>query len=146
MMAKLRGMAAEFRASFDEMARQSELDELRREVAAMREGHFTEHRAALEASEAQISQTFDEIHQGLTQDTAVAPEPVVPVAFASPPTPALQAIAPAKPKRATAKSSAAKPAAAKAAPAKVAAVKVGATKTAKARTAKPRPKSTGTSA
>jgi sec-independent protein translocase protein TatB len=110
------------------MARQSELDELRREVAAMREGHFIEHRAALEASEAQISQTFDEIHQGLTQDTA--PEPVVPVAFEPEPEPE-----PAKPKRAVARPSA------KAAPAKVAAAK-----TAKARTAKPRPKSPGTSA
>src|ERR1700761_1931805 len=36
-MGKMRGMANEFRASFDEMARQSELDELRKEVAAMRE-------------------------------------------------------------------------------------------------------------
>ena len=35
-MGKLRGMANEFRASFDEMARQSELDELRKEVEAMR--------------------------------------------------------------------------------------------------------------
>ena len=35
-MARLRGMANEFRASFDEMARQSELEELRREVNAMR--------------------------------------------------------------------------------------------------------------
>ena len=33
---KMRGMAAEFRASFDELARQSELEELRREVEAMR--------------------------------------------------------------------------------------------------------------
>jgi sec-independent protein translocase protein TatB len=33
---KMRGMAAEFRASFDELARQSELDELRREVEALR--------------------------------------------------------------------------------------------------------------
>ena len=33
---KMRGMAAEFRASFDELARQSELDELRREVEAPR--------------------------------------------------------------------------------------------------------------
>jgi sec-independent protein translocase protein TatB len=44
-MAKLRGMAAEFRASFDEMARQSELDELRKEVEAMRQGqmsHFSD--------------------------------------------------------------------------------------------------------
>jgi sec-independent protein translocase protein TatB len=35
-MGKMRGMANEFRASFDEMARQSELDELRKEVEAMR--------------------------------------------------------------------------------------------------------------
>jgi sec-independent protein translocase protein TatB len=37
-LAKMRAMAAEFRASFDEMARQSELDELRREVEALRAG------------------------------------------------------------------------------------------------------------
>jgi sec-independent protein translocase protein TatB len=37
---KMRGMASEFRASFDEMARQSELDELRREVQAMRAGQY----------------------------------------------------------------------------------------------------------
>ena len=36
-MAKVRSMAAEFRASFDEMARQSELDELRKEVETMRQ-------------------------------------------------------------------------------------------------------------
>ncbi len=35
-VAKMRAMAAEFRASFDELARQSELDELRREVEALR--------------------------------------------------------------------------------------------------------------
>src|SRR5271165_5675910 len=35
---KVRGMAAEFRMSFDELARQSELDELRREVEALRRG------------------------------------------------------------------------------------------------------------
>jgi sec-independent protein translocase protein TatB len=34
---KARAMAAEFRKSFDEMARQSELDELRSELAALRE-------------------------------------------------------------------------------------------------------------
>jgi sec-independent protein translocase protein TatB len=38
VMAKARGMANEFRASFDEMARQSELDELRKEVQALRTG------------------------------------------------------------------------------------------------------------
>jgi sec-independent protein translocase protein TatB len=35
-MGKMRGMANEFRASFDEMARQSELEDLRKEVEAMR--------------------------------------------------------------------------------------------------------------
>ena len=34
--AKLRGMAQEFRTGFDELARQAELDELKREVAALR--------------------------------------------------------------------------------------------------------------
>jgi sec-independent protein translocase protein TatB len=62
-MAKLRGMAAEFRASFDEMARQSELDELRKEVEALRKGQFGG--AVAEAGEAQ-SQIIDEIHQGLS--------------------------------------------------------------------------------
>ena len=33
---RMRSMAADFRASFDDMARQSELDELRKEVEAMR--------------------------------------------------------------------------------------------------------------
>ncbi|KQY75155.1 Sec-independent protein translocase protein TatB [Brevundimonas sp. Root1423] len=36
LVAKARGMANEFRSSFDEMARQSELDELRKEVEALR--------------------------------------------------------------------------------------------------------------
>ena len=51
--AKVRGMANEFRASFDEMARQSELDELRKEVEAMRRGQMAEN-AAAEASKAQV--------------------------------------------------------------------------------------------
>ncbi|HWQ86092.1 Sec-independent protein translocase protein TatB [Brevundimonas sp.] len=36
LVARARGMANEFRSSFDEMARQSELDELRKEVEALR--------------------------------------------------------------------------------------------------------------
>ena len=40
-IARLRGMASEFRASFEDMARQSELEELRKEVEAMRSGAFT---------------------------------------------------------------------------------------------------------
>jgi sec-independent protein translocase protein TatB len=35
-VSKMRGLASEFRASFDELARQSELDELRKEVEALR--------------------------------------------------------------------------------------------------------------
>jgi sec-independent protein translocase protein TatB len=61
-MAKVRSMAAEFRSSFDEMARQSELDELRKEVEAMRQGQLTD--MATHAPE--VNQTFDEISQGLS--------------------------------------------------------------------------------
>src|SRR5512143_156608 len=61
-MARLRGMAAEFRASFDEMARQSELDELRKEVEALRKGQIVD---AARAGPAEVSQALDEIHQGL---------------------------------------------------------------------------------
>lgn len=61
---KLRSMANEFRASFDEMARQSELDELRREVEAMRKGQFAD-QAAHEAMNAQASQIFNEIGDSL---------------------------------------------------------------------------------
>ena len=39
---RLRMMAAEFRASFDEMARQSELDELRKQVEELRQGRLME--------------------------------------------------------------------------------------------------------
>lgn len=38
VMARARAMANEFRSSFDEMARQSELDDLRKEVQALRTG------------------------------------------------------------------------------------------------------------
>jgi sec-independent protein translocase protein TatB len=62
-MAKLRGMAAEFRASFDEMARQSELDELRKEVEALRQGQLAD--IAAHAGGAETSQIIDDIHQGL---------------------------------------------------------------------------------
>lgn len=65
-MAKLRGMAAEFRASFDEMARQSELDELRKEVEAMRRGQVAE-LAAQDAHNAQVQQVFDDIQDSLQQ-------------------------------------------------------------------------------
>jgi sec-independent protein translocase protein TatB len=68
-VAKLRGMAAEFRASFDEMARQSELDELRKEVEAMRRGQ-TFDMAARDAADAsghgEVNQIFNEIGDSLS--------------------------------------------------------------------------------
>ena len=63
-MARVRAMAAEFRASFDEMARQSELDELRKEVEAMRNAQFSD--IAAHAGAPEVAQTFDELSQGLT--------------------------------------------------------------------------------
>lgn len=62
--AKVRGMANEFRASFDEMARQSELDELRKEVEAMRRGQLADS-AAVDASKAQVDQVFKDIGDSL---------------------------------------------------------------------------------
>jgi sec-independent protein translocase protein TatB len=57
-------MASEFRASFDEMARQSELDELRKEVEAMRNAQFSDIASHVGAPE--MTQTFEELSQGLT--------------------------------------------------------------------------------
>lgn len=63
-MAKARTMANEFRASFDEMARQSELDELRKEVQALRQGQGiyplgAEAEAAFRDIETNLSQPLD---------------------------------------------------------------------------------------
>lgn len=41
-MAKMRALANEFRTGFDELARQAELDELKREVEALRRGHLAD--------------------------------------------------------------------------------------------------------
>ena len=49
-MARARSMANEFRSSFDEMARQSELDELRKEVEALRTGQMVPLGAEAEAA------------------------------------------------------------------------------------------------
>ena len=108
-MAKVRSMAAEFRASFDEMARQSELDELRKEVEAMRSGQLTD--IATHAPE--VNQTFNEISQGLAD---------VGVSFDSPAYPYVDphagAVEPAPVKAPRARKASAKKAPAKAAAAK----------------------------
>ncbi len=109
---KMRGMASEFRASFDEMARQSELDELRREVQAMRAGQYASpaQQAADAASHAHVDQTFADIDASLSSG-AVQMHPYAGAEIHNPalttdnsissPTPAPAAeIVPAKPKRA----------------------------------------------
>ena len=79
----MRSMAAEFRSSFDEMARQSELDELRNEVEAMREAARQAPQAAaahvgLDEVQAEIGQHWDP-HAPVTAQTepepSFAPEP-----------------------------------------------------------------------
>jgi sec-independent protein translocase protein TatB len=83
-MAKLRGMASEFRASFDEMARQSELDDLRKEVEAMRRGQFgdvTDHNQEMRSTIGDIEQSMSDVgvqlHPPMSYqyDTTEAPPP-----------------------------------------------------------------------
>ena len=83
-MAKLRGMAGEFRASFDEMARQSELDDLRKEVDAMRRGQF----ADMADHEQQMRQTVNEIEQSLS-DVGVQLHPPMSYQYDAPELPPL---------------------------------------------------------
>ncbi len=63
-MARVRGMANEFRASFDELARQSELDELRKEVNALRTGRPMD-LAASAAKHAGVGEVFGDINADL---------------------------------------------------------------------------------
>jgi len=76
-LARMRGMAAEFRASFDEMARQSELDELRKEVEALRNARFGEPIAA------DLNAHLSSFHDSVI--AATHPEPqIAPAAAADP--------------------------------------------------------------
>src|SRR5580698_6038108 len=88
-MARVRGMAAEFRASFDELARQSELDELRKEVEALRVGRPVDIAAAA-ARNAGVAEVFTDIHSSLNESTA-------PPTAAPPVMTSLPAAAPAEP-------------------------------------------------
>ncbi len=68
-LAHMRGLAAEFRASFDEMARQSELDELRREVEALRTAQPLQTAAGL-GPDSGVQEVFDDIHASLREGQA----------------------------------------------------------------------------
>ncbi|MBI1252639.1 MAG: twin-arginine translocase subunit TatB [Alphaproteobacteria bacterium] len=65
--AKLRAMAQEFRTGFDELARQAELDELKREVEALRR-----------------DQTLTDLQREITRPVQLAPPPS-PVTKTAPP-------------------------------------------------------------
>ena len=74
---RMRAMAAEFRSSFDEMARQSELDELRKEVEAMRRGQILDE----VGGKVEMEQVFQDIDDGLRSDGA---PPYASVEYAEP--------------------------------------------------------------
>lgn len=69
---RMRAMAAEFRSSFDEMARQSELDDLRREVEAMRSGQYVAplRDVADQAKDVGVDQVFADIDASLNSGAA----------------------------------------------------------------------------
>ena len=87
-MGKVRGMAAEFRASFDELARQSELDELRREVQALRTGRPLDYAAQAMGASEMVSDIKSDLATANAALTAEAPAepPVTPEAAPTPPT------------------------------------------------------------
>ena len=74
MVAKARGMANEFRASFDEMARQSELDELRKEVQALRDGQGSVGQGMVRLGD-EANAAFKDIKAELEAPTYVEPPP-----------------------------------------------------------------------
>lgn len=82
-VARMRAMAAEFRASFDEIARQSELDELRREVEAMRATvRLPTVSSMVMGPEAKAA--YNDIKLGLAETSAEAEQPGLPFGEATP--------------------------------------------------------------
>ena len=71
-MTKMRGLASEFRASFDEMARQAELDELRKEVEQLRQGRV------IETARADVEGTFHALDQDLAMPGVGSMAPMTP--------------------------------------------------------------------
>lgn len=113
-MAKLRNMASEFRASFDDMARQSELDDLRKEVEAMRKGAVSDF-----GDTADMASTVSEIEQSMA-DVGVQLHPPMSYQFNASDSPPPELAAPAETPKPARKRAPAKP---KAAATKTAAIK-----------------------
>ncbi|MFC7379961.1 Sec-independent protein translocase protein TatB [Brevundimonas sp. GCM10030266] len=78
LVARARNMANEFRHSFDEMARQSELDDLRKEVEALRNGQNRMMPLGAEA-EATFRSISDDLNRPLNaaSPTAASPAPAL---------------------------------------------------------------------
>ena len=146
-LGRMRAMAAEFRASFDEMARQSELDELRKEVEAMRKAQFAD--VAAQAGQADVHEAFTDIQQSLhgigadVSGASAAPyyeAPSEPIAEPAPPTapkPRAKRKPAASPSAKAAKTGPAKAASAKAKPSARTSAKAPAKTSAKPRARKP---------
>ncbi len=142
MVAKARAMANEFRTSFDEMARQSELDDLRKEVEALRSGQ------GMYPLGAEADAAFKEINAGLVTPSLPSPEPELPAMQPAPdewpdkaPVAEAVAVAPkvkAAPKTAAKPKAAAKPKTATAAKAKAPAAKAKPQTASKTAAAKPK--------
>jgi sec-independent protein translocase protein TatB len=79
-MNKMRGMAADFRATFDEMARQSELEELRKEVEALRNNN------PLNDIREELTKPWDTPHEPLPALEAAAEPAMTPLVEAAPET------------------------------------------------------------
>lgn len=125
---KMRRMASDFRTSFDDMARQSELEDLRREVEQMR-AKATDAISDPIGVESTLRETMDDVDASLRQEPSFDYDPGVsvmeePVATAAP---VAKKRAPRK-SAATAVEGAAKPPRAKAAPKSAAASEVAAVK------------------
>jgi sec-independent protein translocase protein TatB len=74
-VASMRRMANEFRSSFDEMARQSELDELRKEVEALRSGQTVAGQGLVRLG-AEADAAFKDIKSELDKPAIAPPPPV----------------------------------------------------------------------
>ncbi|WP_417488877.1 Sec-independent protein translocase protein TatB [Maricaulis sp.] len=86
MLAQARGMAREFQASFDELGRESELSDLRKEIEALKRGNPIEEisgeldKAALEAQNDKIRQLKMASANRIGDSGFGAPQPPRPVA------------------------------------------------------------------
>jgi sec-independent protein translocase protein TatB len=72
--ARMRGMASEFRASFDEMARQTELDDLRKEIESLKDAKHM----GLADVRADVEGAFSAIDQDLATPGVSGMAPLAP--------------------------------------------------------------------